>query len=401
MKKYLVFILIAFIIGGAKVNASPIDDECINSETCVVLCNYKTTVRGGSSNEKWYRNITLYYFFDKGLYIKYESPTGKDAFVSDKGPYPSFSYALSKEGGVNAYWGLNYTPSVSEFSCPTNGYLDTDGFNGGNELCFDDDGKTCKETYSNFATSFGFGHNYISQEKDYDFEEQILHYKDWIFGDIKEQISNGKFNVEEEIYEKVKKDFQANFLYGNTVPAFIANSEAYQSIYDSVSEEFEKAKKEETEKAEQDLEDGKITQEEHDNIVYNWNNIDSEKVEEQAQQALEDIKTDSIKNSLNWEANTCDSLLGSTTNSSEPAYYLNFAFNLMKYAAIVILFALTIVDFAKAAASSDNDALKKALQKTIKRIIICIIIFFLPTLINFILSLLGVVDNPTCGIGVN
>ena len=50
---------------------------------------------------------------------------------------------------------------------------------------------------------------------------------------------------------------------------------------------------------------------------------------------------------------------------------------------------------------SYNDALKKALQKTIKRLVICIVIFFLPRLINFILGLLGIVDDPTCGIGVN
>ena len=107
-----------------------------------------------------------------------------------------------------------------------------------------------------------------------------------------------------------------------------------------------------------------------------------------------------FKSGLEWEANSCDSILGSTENPNEPAYYLNFAFNILKYAAIVVLFVFSILDFAKATTSDKDDALKRALQSTVKRIIICIIIFFLPTLINFVLSLLGVVDDPTCGIGV-
>ena len=153
--------------------------------------------------------------------------------------------------------------------------------------------------------------------------------------------------------------------------------------------------------AEQDLSSGNITQEEYDNILNNWNQINVQNVVDGTTEALDFIKRDSVQNNLEWEANSCDSILGSTENPNEPAYYLNFAFNILKYAAIVVLFVFTILDFAKATTSDKDDALKKALQSTIKRIIICIIIFFLPTLINFVLSLLGVVDDPTCGIGVN
>lgn len=108
-----------------------------------------------------------------------------------------------------------------------------------------------------------------------------------------------------------------------------------------------------------------------------------------------------FESDLEWEASSCDTILGNTEDPNEPAYYLDFVFNILKYAAIIILFVFTILDFAKAITSSDNDALKKALQKTVKRIIICIIIFFLPSLIKFILNLLGIVDDPTCGIGVS
>ena len=103
---------------------------------------------------------------------------------------------------------------------------------------------------------------------------------------------------------------------------------------------------------------------------------------------------------LDFDADVdCSSYLGYVGTKGTPAYYLDFVFQIMKYIAIVLLFVLTVVDFAKATASNKDDAIKKALQTAVKRTIIAVIIFFLPILVNFILDLLGVVStNPTCGI---
>ncbi len=114
-----------------------------------------------------------------------------------------------------------------------------------------------------------------------------------------------------------------------------------------------------------------------------------------------DIKYEEYRSNLEWDANTCNAILGSVTDKNAPAYYLDFAFNILKYFAIIILFVFTLIDFIKATISSDDQALKKALQQSIKRVIICLIIFFLPILIEFILELLGIIDDPTCGIGVD
>lgn len=96
--------------------------------------------------------------------------------------------------------------------------------------------------------------------------------------------------------------------------------------------------------------------------------------------------------------NSCDSYLGNpaydaNAKQQSPAYYLQFSFNLMKYIAIILLFVLTVIEFAKATASSNQDAMKKAIQTSIKRLIICVIIFFLPMLIEFILKLFGIYSN--------
>ena len=91
---------------------------------------------------------------------------------------------------------------------------------------------------------------------------------------------------------------------------------------------------------------------------------------------------------------------GSIDGQASPAYYLNFAFNIIKYVVIVLLFVLTIVDLAKAIPSGKPEELKKVGTRAIKRLIIAVVIFFLPTLINFILELLGVItDNNMCNIG--
>ena len=101
--------------------------------------------------------------------------------------------------------------------------------------------------------------------------------------------------------------------------------------------------------------------------------------------------------------NDCESYLGNpeynpNVNTQSPAYYLQFAFNIMKYAAMVLLLIFTIVEFVKASSSSNQDAMKKAIQNTIKRLILAIIIFFLPILIKFLLTVLGAYSPGTCGI---
>lgn len=97
-------------------------------------------------------------------------------------------------------------------------------------------------------------------------------------------------------------------------------------------------------------------------------------------------------------SNGCESYLGNPKTKGDPAYYLQFVFNLIKYAAILLLFALTVMEFSKAVVSSNQDAMKKALQNTIKRLIIAVVIFFLPILIKFVFELLGIYSAGTCGI---
>lgn len=95
----------------------------------------------------------------------------------------------------------------------------------------------------------------------------------------------------------------------------------------------------------------------------------------------------------------CTSLLGSPQDKYSPAYYLNVVFKILRYVAIILLIVLSIMDFVGAVAAQDDDAIKKATNKTIKRLIFCVIIFVLPTLIEFVLQFIHDSAIDTCGIG--
>lgn len=93
----------------------------------------------------------------------------------------------------------------------------------------------------------------------------------------------------------------------------------------------------------------------------------------------------------------CEFLFGDPNDEESVAHFLQDIFNIFKYAAPILCLALSIVDFVKAVGSQDKDALLKAGKNAGKRIILALILFFIPTLINFLFPLLGWYG--TCSIG--
>lgn len=97
---------------------------------------------------------------------------------------------------------------------------------------------------------------------------------------------------------------------------------------------------------------------------------------------------------------SCDSLLGSVDNPDEPAYYLELAFTIIKYVAIIILIVFSMKDFVVAIIKKDEEAVKNATSSSVKRLMYCVIIFVLPILVKLILNWSHIVStNPLCGIG--
>ena len=101
----------------------------------------------------------------------------------------------------------------------------------------------------------------------------------------------------------------------------------------------------------------------------------------------------------NFTKLTCsDSLLGDLDDPNHPAYYLKVALKFIKYGGVLACIAFTVIDFFKTLISSEKDGYQKVIQRSVKRLIYAIIIFFLPYLIENLLDALGIISNGTCGL---
>ena len=75
--------------------------------------------------------------------------------------------------------------------------------------------------------------------------------------------------------------------------------------------------------------------------------------------------------------------------------YIEKIFSLMKYAGIILCIGLSIYDFVKALLNNDKDSLSKITKKVFIRLILVAVLFMLPTLVNFVIS---IIDENACKI---
>jgi len=114
-----------------------------------------------------------------------------------------------------------------------------------------------------------------------------------------------------------------------------------------------------------------------------------------SQPQVGDISITIDKNIVDVE--NCEDLLG-----SELTEILHTAVNVVKILVPILLIVLGIVDFSQAVFGSKEDDMKKASSKFIKRVIIGVVIFFIPSILNLLLliasSIWGNIDPTLCGI---
>lgn len=97
---------------------------------------------------------------------------------------------------------------------------------------------------------------------------------------------------------------------------------------------------------------------------------------------------------------TCGTLFVNSDGSlNELGKSLNSLYTLIKIATPALVLILTTIDYAKAIASQDDGNIKKSTQKTIKRLIIGLFIFFLPFLLDLLFHLFGLYSISRCNIG--
>lgn len=77
---------------------------------------------------------------------------------------------------------------------------------------------------------------------------------------------------------------------------------------------------------------------------------------------------------------------------------LKDALRLMQIAGPILVIVMTIIDLIKATAAGGKDDLSKVGKKTVKRLIYAVLLFLIPTILDWIFSIFSIYG--VCGIGI-
>ena len=102
----------------------------------------------------------------------------------------------------------------------------------------------------------------------------------------------------------------------------------------------------------------------------------------------------------NNEPNTGEEVYGCEVVPEEIQKWIRISLNFVKYVALVLVVVLGTIDFIKAAGSGEPDAMKKAGQSFMKRVVAVIILFLLPMLVDLILHLINLYGSTDDCFGV-
>lgn len=87
---------------------------------------------------------------------------------------------------------------------------------------------------------------------------------------------------------------------------------------------------------------------------------------------------------------TCDYILGDYSDPEDLGYYLAKLLEVIKIAGPVLVIVMTIVDLVKIIALGKPDELNKLAVKSIKRIIYAVLLFIIPSLLDWVFKLFSV-----------
>jgi len=84
---------------------------------------------------------------------------------------------------------------------------------------------------------------------------------------------------------------------------------------------------------------------------------------------------------------TCEDLLGSKSQEGSLMNIISDVYNMMRIGAVILVIVLGMIDFTGAVSASDSDKLNKSIRKLTKRLIILVVLFVVPVLLELVLSL--------------
>ena len=99
---------------------------------------------------------------------------------------------------------------------------------------------------------------------------------------------------------------------------------------------------------------------------------------------------------LDGQEKECEALFGDPEDEDSFAHLLQIAFTIMKFAGPLLCIIFSCMDFVKVVVSDDKDAMPKTIKRCLTRVVLALVLFFIPTIVNFVFPLLGFYG--TCGI---
>lgn len=96
------------------------------------------------------------------------------------------------------------------------------------------------------------------------------------------------------------------------------------------------------------------------------------------------------------QSESCNSLLGNPEDEDSVAWLVQKVLNYVKIAGPMLVLGFSCIDFLKLIIQSDADSMTKAQKKLYTRLALAVFLFFVPDLVNVLLSLFGLTTSQTC-----
>ena len=122
--------------------------------------------------------------------------------------------------------------------------------------------------------------------------------------------------------------------------------------------------------------------------IYYFTTDKQEAIDNSVDDQYQDLD-DPSSNENNDKYNPGEDVSGCEVVPEEVRKWIKISLNFIKYIALILVIVLGTIDFIKAAGSGEPDAMKKAGQSFMKRVVAVIILFLLPMIIDLILHLIN------------
>lgn len=131
------------------------------------------------------------------------------------------------------------------------------------------------------------------------------------------------------------------------------------------------------------------------------NPIDTKALDFNSANIVYKMDSNILSNTVNIAAGNCvenDSILGDPECEDSVAWLVQLVLNIIKIAGPILVILLSSVDYIMVIVKSDNDAFQKAQKKLVTRLILAMLLFVVPVIVQVILGVFGISGNSTAGL---